>query len=103
MAHRKKKVAHLRELFYVLFILAVVTFGLFSVWGPRGYFAMQKAQIELETHRARLAVLEQRIDERAKTVQDLKSNKQKIEELARRQHYARPGEIILQTAPQSQK
>jgi cell division protein FtsB len=103
MAHRKKKVSHLRELFYVLFILAVVTFGLFSVWGPRGYFAMKKGQIELETHRARLAALEQRIDERAKTVQDLKSNRQKIEELARKQHYARPGEIILQTAPQPQK
>ena len=103
MVHRKKKVSHARELYYIVFILVVVMFGLSTILGPGGYLDLRKGQTELETHRARIDTLRQRIDERAKTVQDLKSNKQKIEELARKQHYARPGEIILQTAPQPQK
>lgn len=103
MTHRKKKVSHAREIYYIVFILAVVVFGLFTLWGPGGYLEMRRNQVELETHRARIDALRQRIDQRAKAVQDLKSNKQTIEELARKQHYARPGEIIVQTAPQPQK
>ncbi len=103
MTQRRSKVSHAREIYYIVFILAVVIFGLFTIWGPGGYLEMRRNQVELESHRVRIEALRQRIDERAKAVQNLKSDRRTIEELARKQHYARPGEIIVRTAPQPTK
>jgi cell division protein FtsB len=70
--------------------------ALFAFWGPGGWRELKKAQIEVQVLRARVDSLDHQNKERLIRIQDLKSRKDKIEEIARGEGFAQDGEIIQQ-------
>ena len=103
MAHRRKKVSHAREAFYVACILIFVLIGIFIIVGPEGYLEMKRMQVEFETHRLRNEALENANDELWRAIQGMRNDPQVKEGYARQKGYARPGEVILEvpdTAPE---
>jgi cell division protein FtsB len=96
-----KKSSLAKEAFCVLCILIALLVGLFSYLGPWGYREMRRTQAELEVERARVEALRKSNEERMRSVQSLREDKNAIESYARKKGYGRKGEII-QEAPQQQ-
>ncbi len=96
MVRRRKKVSHARELYYVVFILLVVALGLFSIWGPGGYADMKKTQLKLQMRSAKIERLERDNQERMRSIDALRHDKDANERYARQKGYVKPGEIIQQ-------
>lgn len=94
MARRRKKVSHAREVYYILSILAALFIALLTLVGPGGYLEMKKAELELESHRARVEELKRSNEERLQTIESFKSDPETVEGYARRKGYARKGEIV---------
>jgi cell division protein FtsB len=101
MAQRKKRVSHAREVYYIAFIIAGVVMAVFSIWGPGGWLAMKRTQLELETRRLRIEELERSNKEKMQAIQGLKSDPRTLEEYARQKGYSRKGEIIQQLPEQT--
>ncbi len=100
MAARRKKRSHSKELYYAGILVAVLIFGYSSIWGRSGYLEVKKARLELEAQRAKIEALQRGNEERLRTIQKLKSNRETLEKYARQKGYGRKGEIILQLPPQ---
>ena len=96
MAHRRNRVSHAKEAFYIVCILLALLIGLFSIVGPKGYLDMKNAQTELEAHRARVESLKKSNQELERSIDALRSDPKAIEGLARKKRYAKKGEIILE-------
>lgn len=101
MARSKNRASHAKEAFYIICILIFLLIGLFSFIGPGGYLDMKKSQEELETHRARTEALQKDIDERLRSVEALRNDKETIESYARKKGYGKKGEIV-QEIPQQE-
>ncbi len=93
---RRSAVSHAKEIYYILCIVVFVVSALFSIWGPGGFNEMRRTKSELEARRARVADLKRSNQERLQSIEALKSNKEALEEFARKQGYARKDEIIQQ-------
>jgi cell division protein FtsB len=96
MAHRKKRVSHAREVYYIIFIVVGCAIAAFSIWGPGGWLAMKRTRQELETRRLRIEEIERSNKAKMQDIQRLKSDPKTLEEYARRKGYGRRGEIIQQ-------
>jgi cell division protein FtsB len=96
MAHRRKKVSHGREAFYIACILIFVLIGIFIVFGPEGYLEMKRIQVEFETHRKRNEAIADTNDKIKQEIQGMRDDPQVQEDYLRRKGYARKGEIILE-------
>lgn len=96
MGYRRTSVSHAREAYYIVCIAIFIVSVAFALSGPGGYFEMRKVSAEMETHRARVAVLKRSNEERLKTIDALKHDKSALEKHARKQGYAREDEIIQQ-------
>jgi hypothetical protein len=103
MTYRKKKASHLRELYYIIFILVLVTSGAYTIWGPSGYVQMKKKQAEFATHRTSVAALGRQIEGHKEKVKGLKYKAQENEQQARENGFAFEGELIIQVAPEQEK
>jgi len=101
MVPTEKKSSLVKEAFCVLCILIALLIGLFSYLGPWGYREMKRSQAELEAERARVEALRKSNEERMRTINSLRNDKDAIESYARKKGYGRKGEII-QEAPQQQ-
>ncbi len=91
---RRPKRSYARETWYIFCILLALLFATFTLLGPEGFLEMRKAQAEMEARRARIDLLRQSNRERLLRIQELKSDAQAIEEVARERGFVRPGEII---------
>ena len=58
MARRRTQTSFAKEVYYILCLVVFIVSALFTLWGPKGFGEMKKAQRELETHRARVNALE---------------------------------------------
>ncbi len=100
MSPRRRTVSHAKEIYYLLCVVVFVVSALFTVWGPGGILEMRRVRLELEAHRARVANLKRTNGERLHSIEALKTDKEALEEYARRQGYARKDEIIQQLPEQ---
>jgi cell division protein FtsB len=96
MARRRNRFSHVKEIYYIGAILALVALTLVTVWGPGGYLDLRRAQAALETHRTRVGGLKQSNQQRLERIQLLRSNPHALEGYARQKGYGRKGEIIQQ-------
>ena len=96
MAHRRKKVSHAREAFYIACILIFVLIGIFIIFGPEGYLEMKRMQVEFETHRMRNEAIAETNDEIKHEIQGMRDDPQVKEDYVRRKGYARKGEVIVE-------
>jgi cell division protein FtsB len=96
MARRRRRTSHGKEIYYILCILFIVGFALFTIVGSGGYRELQKARLELETHKLRADALQQENRRRIQAIQQLKSDKAALEKYAREKGYGKAGEIIQQ-------
>lgn len=95
MAKRKTRTSFAREIYYILCLAIFIVSALFAFWGPGGWRELKKAQLEMETRRARVDALDRQNKERLKSIEALKSRKYEIERIAREEEgYAQEGEII---------
>jgi len=93
---RRRRVSYAKETWYILCIAGSFIMAAFTIWGPRGFLEMQRAQRELDVHRARVEALREENQERVSRIQALKGDKEALEEAARELGYVREGEIIQQ-------
>jgi cell division protein FtsB len=61
---------------------------------------MRRAQRDLEAHRSKVSNLRQSNADRSQTIQALRSDKDALENYARKQGYVRKDEIIQQVPPE---
>jgi cell division protein FtsB len=83
----------------------VVAISLLTILGPGGYLELQRARRQLEAQRTRIEDLKRSNDERLRSIQALRSDREAIEKYARSKNYGKEGEIIQQLPeePPSQK
>jgi cell division protein FtsB len=96
MAHSKRRTSHIRELYYILCIVAVLVILLFSFLGPGGYRDLRKAQLSVQSQRSRVDRLERGNASRRQSIEKLKTDPNAMEKKAREKGYGREGEIIQQ-------
>lgn len=96
MARSRRRTSHGKEVYYILCILFIVGFTLFTTFGSSGYRELTKARLELETHKMRTKALRQENSKRMQTIQQLKSDKGALENYAREKGYGKTGEVIQQ-------
>lgn len=100
---RSRRLSPKKELYYILCIVTVLGVLLFSFFGPGGYRELKKQKLELQEQRIRVDQLERENNERRKSIQALRSDKDAIEKYAREKGYGRDGEIIQQLPPPPEK
>jgi len=102
MARPRKSVSHLKELYYIIFIVSLAVIASFGIWGPAGYAGFKKARAGLEVQRALVESLKRSNTERLKSIQALRSDKEALERYAREKGYARKDELVQQLLQDSQ-
>ncbi len=100
MTYPNSRLSHAKELYYIIFIVLLVVIGMFSVLGPGGYLEMKKARQELIDEKARVEALKRENEEKRKSIQALRTDKEAMERLARQNGYGRQGEIVQQLPEQ---
>lgn len=95
MARSRKRLSYKKECYYICCIVALTLILLLSYFGPGGYRDLQKARLDLMDMRIHVRELERDNNERMKTIEKLRSDKEALEEYAREKGYAKEGEIIL--------
>jgi cell division protein FtsB len=103
MTYQKNRLSHKKELYYILCIVAVMVILLFSFWGPGGYRDLAKARLELLAQQKRVEQLKRSNYEKMRSIEDLQSNRDALERLARENGYGREGDIIQQLPEKPQK
>ena len=98
MTRFRSGISHLKELYYISFIVVAAIVAIFSIWGPGGYFEMKRARTELEVHRARVETLKHDNSESMQSIKALRSDRETVERYARKKGYGRKGEIVQQLA-----
>ncbi len=96
MSRTAGAVSHAKEIFYLLCIAVFVVSALFTIWGPGGVSEMRRVKADLEAHRAKVLELQRTNSERVRSIEALKTDKEALEEYARKQGYGRKDEIIQQ-------
>jgi len=96
MARSKRRRSHGKEIYYILCIIFIVGFALFSIFRRGGYLELRKARLELESHSARVEAIVQQNKERRRNINQLKSDKAALEKYAREKGYGKAGEVIQQ-------
>jgi len=96
MARSRRRTSHGKEIYYILCIMFIVGFALFTIFGRGGYLELKKARLQLETHRDRVNALKQENEQRLDTIQQLKSDKGALEKYAREKGYGKEGEVVQQ-------
>ncbi len=96
MAHKKYRLSHKKELYYILCIIALLVIMIFSIWGPGGYRDLQKARLESQEQRMRVERLKRNNEERMRSIEALRSDRDALEKYAREKGYGKEGEIIQQ-------
>ncbi len=99
MARHRRRTSFAREVYYIICLVVFIVSALFTLWGPRGFSEMKKAQRALETHRARVNALEASNVQRIQEIKALKTDKQALERYARGSGYVQEGEIIQPLLP----
>jgi cell division protein FtsB len=94
MAYAKHRQSHKKELYYILCIVAVTLVLSFSLFGPGGYRHLRRARLELELQRARVEELELGNQQRMRSIEALRSDRDALESYARQKGYGKEGEII---------
>lgn len=102
MAYAKSRITYIKELYYIVCIVAVLVILLFSLFGPQGYRDLQRSRIELQEQRTRVERLERSNHERIKRINALKTDRETLERYAREKGYGREGEIIQQLPKKSE-
>ena len=102
MTHKKRRISHKKELYYILCIVAVMGILFFSILGPGGYRDLQKARLQVQQQRARVDDLKRNNSELVRSIEALQSDRKAMEELARENGYAKPDEIIQQIQPSTE-
>jgi cell division protein FtsB len=104
---RRRRMSYVKESWFILCIAGSLAIAAFTLWGPRGFVDMQKAQRELESRRARVEALRGTNQARVARIHALKTDKAALEAAARELGYVREGEIIQQlpegTSPKKPK
>ena len=95
MARSRKRLSYKKECYYICCIVALAFILLLSYFGPGGYRDLQKTRLDLQEKRVHVQELERDNNERMKTIEKLRSDKEALEEYAREEGYAKEGEIIL--------
>lgn len=86
----------------LLFLLALVLV-VHDIFGTHGYMAMRRTQQEIKKVDAQMQQLNKENEQLQQEVTDLKTNRHKIEKIAREElGLARPGEVIIKI-PRSQQ
>ena len=75
MARRRSRTSFAKEVYYILCLVVFIVSALFTLWGPKGFSEMKKAQRELETHRARVNALEISNEQRIQVIRAFKTAK----------------------------
>lgn len=88
--------SHAKEIYYIVCIVLLVVITTFSIWGPGGYLEMKKARQELEARRMRVEALKRSNQERMQAIEALRSDRDTLEKLARKNGYGKKGEIVQQ-------
>ena len=101
MARARKRVSHVKEIYYIVSILVLVAATVVTIWGPGGFLEVKREQIQLEMRRAKVDALRKSNQQRLDRVQSLRSNPQALESYTREKGYSRSGEIIQQLPQQS--
>lgn len=91
MAHSRGQLSYKKELYYILCIVALVVILLFTVLRYRD---LQKARLELQEQRMRVDEIKRDNQERMKSIEALRSDKDALERYAREKGYGKEGEII---------
>jgi cell division protein FtsB len=94
MTYRRKRQSPKKEFYYILCIVALIGILLFSIWGPGGYRDLAKARFELQMQRERVENLKRNNYERSRSIQELKSDPDALEQYARKKGYGRDGDIV---------
>jgi cell division protein FtsB len=96
MPRPRRRVSHVKEIYYIASIVALVAATLFSIWGPGGYLEVKRAQAEVELRRGRVDDLRKGNQQRLENIQGLRSDPRTQEKYAREKGYGRSGELIQQ-------
>jgi cell division protein FtsB len=88
MAYSKYRISHKKEVYYILCIVALIVILSFSLFGPGGY------RLELQEQKARVEALERDINERKRSNEALRYDRDAWEKHAREKGYGKEGEII---------
>ena len=91
-----RRLSYAKELYYILSIVAVLLAGMFSLWGPGGYFEMRRAREVLEAQRERVQEMKKENEERYDRIEKLRSDAATLEIEARKAGFGREGEIVQQ-------
>jgi cell division protein FtsB len=92
--HTRYRLSYKKELYYIICIVALLVILLYCFLGPGGYRELQKSRLELQKQRERIEELKRKNQERMKTIELLRSDKEALEAYAREKGYGREGEII---------
>ena len=103
MTRRRNNISPIKEIYYILFIIAVVVSSAVSIWGPGGYLELRKAQLDLEKRRTRIETLKRSNNERTQSIEALRSDRETLEKVAREKGYGKKGEVVQHLAPESQR
>jgi len=94
MAYTKYRISHKKEVYYILCIVALIVILSFSLFGPGGYRDLRKKRLELQEQKARVEALKRDINERKRSNEALRSDREAQEKHAREKGYGKAGEII---------
>jgi cell division protein FtsB len=103
MAKTKYQLSRKKELYYILLIVMLAGILLISFLGPGGYRDLRKARLELQAQRTRVDELKRSNNERMKSIEGLRYNKDSLERYAREKGYGRDDEIIQQLPKESEE
>ncbi len=81
-------------MYYIACIVALLGILFYCLLGPGGYRDLKKARLELQKQQERVENLRRDNQERMKTIEALRSDKEALEAYAREKGYGREGEII---------
>jgi cell division protein FtsB len=80
--------------------LALLSVGAREIFGSNGYIARRRRRLQIQSLGADIQKLKQENVLLSQRIQDLRSNPQAIEKLAREQlKLARPGDVVITLAP----
>ncbi len=96
MARVRRRTSYGKEIYYILCLLFIVGFALFTIFGGGGFREFKKARLELEMHRNRSDAIKKENNERLRTIEQLKSDRSALERYARGKGYGKTGEIVQQ-------
>jgi cell division protein FtsB len=100
MAYSKNRPSHKRELYYIICIVSFIVIMLFSFLGPGGFRDLRRARADLKKRQQSVDELERSNQERRQYIEELRSNKDAMEGIARKRGYGREDEIIQQLPPE---